>query len=103
MGERKIWKTDGHSLEIDFSEHWVKLDGELTELTLAEWNILSILARNGRNVTTRERLLGEALDYAHDGSERAVITHVSNLRAKLSGTEWIETVRGLGYRFRGDE
>ena len=70
-------------------------------LTLAEWNILSILARHGKSVTTREHILGGALDYVHDGSDRTVNTHISNLRAKLAG-EWIETVRGVGYRFLGE-
>jgi len=96
------WKSGEHELKVDEASHDAFLDGVPLSLTLAEWNILSLVIRNGRQVTTRERILGEALDYAHDGSERTVNTHMSNLRAKLGGENWIETIRGIGYRFRGE-
>jgi two-component system phosphate regulon response regulator PhoB len=53
-------------------------------------------------VVSRERLLGESLDYlVAEGSERTVDTHIKNLRSKLGDPGWIETVRGFGYRFSG--
>jgi two-component system phosphate regulon response regulator PhoB len=58
---------------------------------------LSILG----GVLSRETLLGECLGYSYEGSERTIDTHVKNLRAKLGGAEWIETVRSYGYRFAG--
>lgn len=96
------WRNGDHLLELDESTHDVKCDGSCVSLTLAEWNILSILARHGKSVTTRDHILGGALDYVHDGSDRTVNTHISNLRAKLAPGDWIETVRGVGYRFLGE-
>ena len=52
-------------------------------------------------MVSRERLLGESLGYAYEGSERTIDTHVKNLRAKLGDPDWVETVRGFGYRFAG--
>ncbi|MPN64779.1 hypothetical protein SDC9_212556 [bioreactor metagenome] len=52
-------------------------------------------------VVSREQLLGSCLDYLAEGSERSINTHMKNIRAKLGGVEWIETVRGFGYRFVG--
>ena len=49
-------------------------------------------------MVSRERLLGESLDYRYEGSERTIDTHVKNLRAKLGAPGWIETVRGFGYK-----
>jgi two-component system phosphate regulon response regulator PhoB len=93
--------VDGHALKIDGESHDVFLDGGSVHLTAVEWNILSYLSDNAGVLVSRERILGECLDYAHDGSDRAVNTHLKNLRAKLGGAEWIETVRGFGYKFVG--
>jgi two-component system phosphate regulon response regulator PhoB len=95
------WLADGHSLKIDGASHDVFLDGVSVHLTAVEWNILSYLSDNAGVLVSRERILGECLDYAHDGSDRAVNTHLKNIRAKLGDAEWIETVRGFGYKFVG--
>ena len=68
---------------------------------MAEWKILDHLAQNPGIVIDRARLLGESLDYLAEGSERTIDTHVKNLRSKLGVRDWIETVRGFGYRFSG--
>jgi two-component system phosphate regulon response regulator PhoB len=98
----QTWKSSEHGITIDEANHSVERDGVPVRLTLAEWNILLILVRRGRSVTTREHILGEALDYLHDGSDRTVNTHISNIRAKLGDGNWIETIRGVGYRFLGE-
>lgn len=97
----QTWKADGHLLVIDASSHEVMLDGQSVHLTAVEWKILYWLSTKAGVLVSRERILGECLDYAHDGSERTVNTHLKNLRAKLGGIAWIETIRGFGYKFMG--
>jgi DNA-binding response OmpR family regulator len=97
------WVLGGRKLELDESAHRVALDGKEISLTAAEWKILTYLATRSGTVVSRERLLGESLDYlVAEGSERTVDTHIKNLRSKLGESGWIETVRGFGYRFSGN-
>jgi len=95
------WQCEGHTLGIDSAAHEIVYNDARVYLTPAEWNILSFLARHAGMVVSREQILGECLDYLHDGSERTVNTHLKNLRAKIPGAPWIETLRGFGYKFAG--
>jgi len=95
------WTMQNHELRIDPVSHEASMDGQSVRLTTVEWNILVYLAENTGIVISRERILGECLDYAHDGSERTVNTHLKNLRAKMGEEQWIETIRGFGYKFMG--
>jgi DNA-binding response OmpR family regulator len=97
------WVLGKQLLELDEAAHRASVGGKELNLTVAEWKILSYLATHSGVVVGRERLLGESLDYlVAEGSERTVDTHIKNLRAKLGGAGWIETVRGFGYRFSGN-
>jgi DNA-binding response OmpR family regulator len=99
---RMKWALGKRVLELDEAAHRASVGGMEINLTVAEWKILSYLATRSGTVVSRERLLGESLDYlVAEGSERTVDTHIKNLRAKLGAPEWIETVRGFGYRFSG--
>ncbi len=101
-GEDRLRLTLSEStLTIARTAHAALMDDRELELTASEWRILLYLAGRPGSVVSREQLLTECLDYLHDGSERTVDTHVKNLRAKLGSPEWIETVRGFGYRFAG--
>lgn len=99
------WKTAHGRKEqrlcVDPAAHRATVDGKALDLTGAEWKILVYLASRAGVVLSRETLLGECLGYSYEGSERTIDTHVKNLRAKLGGAEWIETVRSYGYRFAG--
>jgi DNA-binding response OmpR family regulator len=96
------WALEERILQLDEAAHRATVDGAEINLTVAEWKILSYLAARSGTVVTRERLLGESLDYlVAEGSERTVDTHIKNLRSKLGDPGWIETVRGFGYRFSG--
>jgi DNA-binding response OmpR family regulator len=97
------WSLGEQVLELDETAHRASVDGAEINLTVAEWKILSYLAARPGTVVSRERLLGESLDYlVAEGSERTVDTHIKNLRSKLGDPGWIETVRGFGYRFSGE-
>jgi len=95
------WKFGGKWLSMDNLSHRATLDDSEITLTAAEWKILWMLAINRGIVISRERILGECLDYMAEGSERTIDTHVKNIRAKLGNSGWIETIRGYGYRFSG--
>jgi two-component system phosphate regulon response regulator PhoB len=72
-------------------------------LTTTEFRLLLALARRPGRVRSREELLSTAWGHESHGYDRTVDTHVRRLRAKLGeAQDLIETVRGLGYRFRHD-
>ncbi len=91
-----------HTLEFDEKIHTLTHDGDIVRLTAAEWKILHHLATHHATLITREQILGQCLDYLAEGSERSVNTHMKNIRAKLNKVNWVETVRGFGYRFVGE-
>ena len=95
------WVLGGDILEIDEGSHRVFVNRSEVSLTAAEWKILLYLVNNPGLVITRDRILGECLDYMAEGSERTVDTHMKNIRKKLGASTWIETVREYGYRFAG--
>lgn len=83
------------------AEHRLELDGRPLSLTAAEWRILSLIISNPSRVIPRTEILQKCFDYSAEAYERIVDTHIKNLRAKLGDAQWIETVRGYGYRFIG--
>jgi len=88
-------------LIIDLGGHTVRLKGKEIALTATEFKLLHRMARRPGRVFGRDQLLSEVWGYGGEVETRTVDTHVKRLRAKLgSSGEWIETVRGVGYRFR---
>jgi len=88
-------------LDINFEAHSVFVDGADAALTSTELKILRELVRARGRVLQRERLLDTVWDTDFDGTSRTVDTHMRRLRAKLGPyADWIETVRGVGYRFK---
>ena len=82
---------------MDRDTREVFADGRRLELTAKEFELLhTFLAAPGR-VFTRELLLAKLWGYDFFGDERVVDSHIKNLRHKL-GRDYIETVRGVGYR-----
>jgi two-component system phosphate regulon response regulator PhoB len=78
------------------------VDNEDLELTATEFKLLVELIRNKGKVQTRDQLLDKVWGYQFEGYARTVDTHVRRLRQKLGAySERVETVRGIGYRFRG--
>lgn len=92
---------ENEQLLISETQHRILFNGESLQLTAAEWNILVFLSRKAPQVFSRLQILEHCLDSVAEGSERTVDTHIKNIRYKLGGSEWIETVRGFGYRFNG--
>ena len=88
-------------LRIDPASHQVWFDEQLVELTATEFQILLTLAEHPRQVLSREQLLEKVWGGNFYGEERVVDVHLGNLRRKLGGG-FIATVRGVGYRFEGE-
>ena len=84
-------------LLLDLDDYRVSVDGTPVELTGREFELLRELVQNQGRVLTRSVLLGRLWNYDFLGDERIVDSHIKNLRKKL-GREYIETVRGVGYR-----
>ncbi len=90
-------------LLIDLDRYQVFLQKKPLYLTSTEFKLLVELVSNRGRVQTRERLLDKVWGYTYEGYARTVDTHIRRLREKLGKRgEWIETLRGVGYRFRED-
>lgn len=93
------WQRNG--LGVDFESHRVTVDNQETMLTATEFRLLAELIKNLGKVLTRNQLLDKVWGYQFDGYARTVDTHIRRLRQKIAPyAAWIETVRGVGYRFR---
>jgi len=97
-----FWRFGSEDLTIDLRSRKVFLNSEELHLTSTELKLLVFLAERPEQAVSRDTLLGECLGYLYSGSERTVDTHIANLRNHLGKGEWIETIRGFGYRFAGD-
>jgi len=84
---------------LDVDRHTITVHGKPVELTATEFKLLHLLMERRGRVQTREHLLLNVWNYETEIETRTVDTHVRRLREKL-GTEadWIETIRGVGYR-----
>jgi DNA-binding response OmpR family regulator len=91
-------------LEINQDAHMVTRAGQIIELTPTEFSLLATLASQPGRAFTRLQLLESALGNAYEGYERSIDAHIKNLRAKIEPKpkkpRYIETVFGIGYRFR---
>jgi len=95
----KLWERAG--LTVDFEAHRVLIDHEEVTLTATEFKLLAVLIAGAGKVQTRDNLLDTVWDTHFEGYSRTVDTHVRRLRQKLGPyADWIETVRGVGYRFK---
>ena len=89
------------AIVLDTEGHRLLLDGVETALTATEFKLLRILMERHRAVQTRETLLSDVWGYPGDVDSRTVDTHIRRLRKKLGPeADRIETVIGVGYRFR---
>jgi DNA-binding response OmpR family regulator len=93
---------------MDLASHQITLSGEELTLTPTEFRLLQALMERRGRTQSRQQLLEKAWDVEPHASERiqtrTVDMHVRRLRGKLGETgDWIETIRGFGYRLRVPE
>src|SRR5690554_1865312 len=86
-------------LVLDLRARTVQLDGLTIDLSSREFALAETLMRHPGQVLTREQLLSQVWGYDFDPGSNVVDVYVRYLRGKV-GAEWIETVRGSGYRWR---
>ncbi len=90
-------------LKINFDEQTVLKNNEECKLTKSELNILLSLVNHPKKIYTREELIEIALGEDFNGFDRAIDSHIKNLRSKIeddtSKPNYILTVRGFGYKF----
>ena len=97
--DRLVWKE----LSIDLPRHEVTIRGKAVDLTATEFKLLSLLIQRRGRVQSREQLLHDVWEYDSLIDTRTVDTHMRRLRDKLgSAAKYLDTVRGVGYRFVGE-
>jgi two-component system phosphate regulon response regulator PhoB len=91
-------------LRIDPARREVRVDNSLTDLTNTEFKLLHFLMRQPGLVLTRDRIVDGVHGHDYPVTDRSVDVQVVGLRKKLGRYgDYIETVRGVGYRFRSHE
>lgn len=93
--------SNAHGIHIDPRRYEVRFKGKHLKLTATEFNLLKFLVRRPGWVFSRDQIIDgiRGVDYAV--TDRSIDVHVMGLRKKLQGAgRYIETVRGIGYRFK---
>ncbi|MGM9600487.1 MAG: response regulator transcription factor [Faecousia sp.] len=85
------------NLVLDCDNYTATVDGAAYELTQREFGVLNELLTHQGRILTRQNLLDKLWRYDFYGDERVVDTHIKNLRKKL-GIDFIQTIRGVGYK-----
>jgi two-component system alkaline phosphatase synthesis response regulator PhoP len=103
----KLIKTNEHikfkSLEVDTISHIVKIDDEEVFFPKKEFQLLHFLLANKGKVLSREILLNQIWGENVYVVDRTIDVHVAKVREKLGDyADYIETIKGLGYRFNSD-
>ena len=102
FGDKEIISY-GDELEINTSTHEIKVRGEEVILTNTEYKILLILTNNPKKIYSRDKLLESTIEGYYEKGDRAIDSHIKNLRQKIEidsrNPKIIQTVYGVGYRF----
>jgi two-component system phosphate regulon response regulator PhoB len=99
-GAEAVDVVEHMGVRIDRVRHRASVEGREMDLTPTEFRLLECLLRQPGRAFSRHQLMDAAIG---DGSivlERTIDVHIKTLRRKLGSADLIETVRGVGYRFR---
>ena len=98
--KNQIIELDNGGLRVDLTARIVYIDGERVEMSPKEYDLFFYLLRNRNVALTRERLISEVWGYDFFGDARTLDTHIKLLRKTLGRySDYIVTLRGVGYRF----
>ncbi|MBE9100322.1 response regulator transcription factor [Vacuolonema iberomarrocanum] len=102
---RDVKRTHGFVVDVD--QRSALLNGEPLDLRGKEFDLLAQLTAHPGRAYTREQLLEQIWGYEFEGDTRVVDVYIRKLREKVeldpSSPDYIQTVWGIGYRFKGDE
>ena len=87
-------------IKIDKIAHTVTIDGQMTDLSFKEFELLSYFLENKGIALSREMILNHVWNYDYFGDARTIDTHVKKLRSKMGEKgNLIKTIWGMGYKF----
>ena len=91
---------DYDGISIDQEGRTVKVDGKPIELSLREYELLKYLLDNENIALSRDKILNNVWNYDYYGDSRTIDSHIKKIRHKLGKKgKYIETIRGIGYKF----
>ena len=95
---------NAHNITIDVARHKVEVDGTVVELTFTEFKVLQLMASQPGRVFTRYQIVDAVHGDDYPVTDRSVDVQIVGLRKKLGEAgPCIETVRGIGYRFKEED
>lgn len=95
---KEIKDYDG--ITIDQEGRTVKVDGKAIDLSLREYELLKYLLDNENIALSRDKILNNVWNYDYYGDSRTIDSHIKKIRHKLGKKgKYIETIRGIGYKF----
>ena len=102
-GEKNSRRNYG-GIEIDEVGRTVTVDGKPIELSLREYELLKYLLDNEKVALSRDKILNNVWNYDYYGDSRTIDSHIKKIRHKLGKKgKYIETIRGIGYKFEVKE
>lgn len=103
---KRVKNVDGDAeinaggIVINKSAHMVTIDGEIIDLSVKEFELLTYFVENQKIALSREKILNNVWNYDYFGDARTIDTHVKKLRSKLGDKgHYIKTIWGMGYKF----
>ncbi len=92
--------SDYGGITIDADGRTVKVDGKQIEMSLREYELLKYLVDNAGIALSRDKILNNVWNYDYYGDSRTIDSHIKKIRHKLGKKgKYIETMRGVGYKF----
>ena len=87
-------------ITIDIEGRTISVDGKQVEFSLREYELLKYLLENEKIALSRDKILNNVWNYDYYGDSRTIDSHIKKIRHKLGKKgKYIETVRGIGYKF----
>ena len=91
---------DYDGITLDAEGRTVKVDGKPIDLSLREYELLKYLLENENIALSRDKILNNVWNYDYYGDSRTIDSHIKKIRHKLGKKgKYIETIRGIGYKF----